>query len=585
MLDPRRVLRWVWLGRVVLSCAILVAAVFVWSEAAPSDTLIATLAFAGATLATICSALYGEFERRALGLGFYGLQCAIDLLLVTAVVHITGGWSSQFAALYILVIASAALLLPFRGGLAVAGGACLLYAADVLLLRPGTPYVGISVQIAVFFVVAVGSGYVSSRLRQAGVGREALAAQLMKVQLDAADILRTIRSGIMTVDPQGRLLYANPAASDLLGLDLRSLVGRPVLDTLLGVSPQLATLLEQSSREGVRTTRAEGVIQRDGETLEIGVTTTIANGTRQDGGVTATAIFQDISDSKRIQALHIRAERLQAVAELSASLAHEIRNPLASIRSATEQLARRRARSLEPTADDDDEDILHDLVVREADRLNRLLADFLDFARTRVTRVSRLDLGAIANAAAMIATAHPDRRAGVQVQVRVASDLPPVEGDEDLLHRAVFNLVLNAVQAVGPEGHVFIDVDRYRPTGEHGAVSALLTGELLTVSVTDDGPGVPPELKDRLFEPFVTGKAGGTGLGLPVVHRAVEAHRGVVLVDSLARGTRFTMLLPIASGNASSRRSETPVHTAVPFEPIQDVSVDALLPCLSGVAS
>lgn len=585
MLDPRRVLRWVWLGRVVLSCAILVAAVFVWSEAAPSDTLIATLAFAGATLATICSALYGEFERRALGLGFYGVQCAIDLLLVTAVVHITGGWSSQFAALYILVIASAALLLPFRGGLAVAGGACLLYAADVLLLRPGTPYVGISVQIAVFFVVAVGSGYVSSRLRQAGVGREALAAQLVKVQLDAADILRTIRSGIMTVDPQGRLLYANPAASDLLGLDLRSLVGRPVLHTLLGVSPQLATLLEKSSREGVRTTRAEGVIQRDGETLEIGVTTTIANGTRQDGGVTATAIFQDISDSKRIQALHIRAERLQAVAELSASLAHEIRNPLASIRSATEQLARRRARTLAPTADDDDEHILHDLVVREADRLNRLLADFLDFARTRVTRVSRLDLGAIANAAAMIATAHPDRRAGVQVQVRVAPDLPPVEGDEDLLHRAVFNLVLNAVQAVGPEGHVFIDVDRYRPTGEHGAASALLTGELLTVSVTDDGPGVPPELKDRLFEPFVTGKAGGTGLGLPVVHRAVEAHRGVVLVDSLARGTRFTMLLPIASGNDSSRRSETPVHTAVPFEPIQDVSVDALLPCPSGVAS
>ena len=483
------------------------------------------------------------------------------------------------------MIASAALLLPFRGGLAVAGGACLLYATDVLLLRPGTPYVGISVQIAVFFVVAVGSGYVSSRLRQAGVGREALAAQLVKVQLDAADILRTIRSGIMTVDPQGRLLYANPAASDLLGLDLRSLVGRPVLHTLLGVSPQLATLLEQSSREGVRTTRAEGVIQRDGETLEIGVTTTIANGTRQDGGVTATAIFQDISDSKRIQALHIRAERLQAVAELSASLAHEIRNPLASIRSATEQLARRRARSLAPTADDDDERILHDLVVREADRLNRLLADFLDFARARVTRVSRIDLGAIANAAAMIATAHPDRRAGVLVQVRVAPDLPPVEGDEDLLHRAVFNLVLNAVQAVGPEGHVFIDVDRYRPTGEHGAASALLTGELLTVSVTDDGPGVPPELKDRLFEPFVTGKAGGTGLGLPVVHRAVEAHRGVMLVDSLAQGTRFTMLLPIASGNDSSRRSETPVHTAVPFEPIQDVSVDALLPCLSGVAS
>lgn len=164
-------------------------------------------------------------------------------------------------------------------------------------------------------------------------------------------------------------------------------------------------------------------------------------------------------------------------------------------------------------------------------------------------------------------------------------DLPPVEGDEDLLHRAVFNLVLNAVQAVGPEGHVFIEVDRYRPTGAHGAASALLTGELLAVSVTDDGPGVPPELKDRLFEPFVTGKAGGTGLGLPVVHRAVEAHRGIVVVDALACGTRFTMLLPIAGGTDSARRGETPVQSAAPFEPMQDVSVGAFLPRLSGVAS
>jgi nitrogen-specific signal transduction histidine kinase len=318
--------------------------------------------------------------------------------------------------------------------------------------------------------------------------------------------------------------------------------------------------------------------------VEIGVTTTVANGTRQDGSVTATAIFQDISDSKRIQALHIRAERLQAVAELSASLAHEIRNPLASIRSATEQLARRRAQSLAPTADDDDERILHDLVVREADRLSRLLADFLDFARARVTRVSRLDLGAIVNTAAMLAASHPDRRDGVKVQVSVAPELPPVEGDEDLLHRAVFNLVLNAVQAVGPEGNVFIEVDRYRPTGEHGAASAMLTGELLTVSVTDDGPGVPPELKDRLFEPFVTGKAGGTGLGLPVVHRAVEAHRGVVLLDSLTSGTRFTLLLPIATDHDATRRGETPVYNAVPFEPHPDVSVNAWLPRLSGVA-
>ncbi len=538
-------LRWVWLARVVLACAILVAAVFVWNEAAPSDTLIATLAFAMATLATVGSAMYVEIERqRPLGLSFYVGQCALDLLLVTAVVHITGGWSSQFAALYILVIASGALLLPFRGGLVVAASASLLYTLDVLWLRPGagTPFLGVGVQLAVFAVVAVGSGYVALRLRQAGSGREALAAQLVKVQLEAAEILRTIRSGIVTVDSQGRLLYANPAASELLGLDLRAFTGRPLLPSLLGVSPQLADLLERSARDGVRTTRAEGIIRRNGEEFEIGVTTTVADGTRPDGSVTATAIFQDISDSKRIQALHIRAERLQAVAELSASLAHEIRNPLASIRSATEQLSRRRV--VRAGSDDDDEGILHGLVVREADRLSRLLADFLDFARTRVTRLDALDVGALSHTAAMLAAAHPDRGPDVQVQVDIAQDLPRLAGDEDLLHRAIFNLVLNAIQAVGADGHVFVEVDRRPPDGVDGS-SVAVTGELIAISVTDDGPGIPLDLKDRVFEPFVSGKVGGTGLGLPVVHRAVEAHRGVVLVDRLPKGTRFCIVLPV----------------------------------------
>lgn len=548
MLDPRRVLRWVWLGRVVLACAILVAAVFVWNEAEPIDTLIATLAFAFAMLATVVSAILGDIDRRTPGLAFFGWQCVIDLLLITAVVHLTGGWSSQFAALYILVIASAALLLPWRGGIAVAVGACVLYAIDALWLRAGTSYVGTTVQIVVFAIVSGGSGYVSSRLRQAGVGREALAAQLVNMQLEAADILQTIRAGIITIDKAGSLLYANPSASDLLGLDLRAFVGRPVLDTLFGLSSQLSTLLEQSVRNGVRTTRAEGMIQRGAEKVEIGVTTTVASGSRPDGLVTATAIFQDISDSKRIHSLNVRAERLQAVAELSASLAHEIRNPLASIRSATEQLARRRAKvmaAMPSTPADDDERILHELVVREADRLSRLLADFLDFARARVTRVAPVDLGGVVREAVAIAASHPDRCEAVQVQVSVAPDLPLVDGDEDLLHRAVFNLVLNAVQAVGESGHVVVEVDRYVPGGAHQASLSQLTGELLQISVTDDGPGVPAELANRLFEPFVTGKVGGTGLGLPTVHRAAEAHRGMMLVDNLARGTRFTMLLPL----------------------------------------
>jgi two-component system sensor histidine kinase PilS (NtrC family) len=552
LLEPSRVLRWVWLGRMALASAILVAAVFVWTQAEPTDTLVATLAFAVATFSTVGSALYGT-NGKPLGRLYFAGQCVIDLLLVTSIVHITGGWSSQFAALYILVIASGALLLPMRGGLAVAAGACGLYAADVLWLRGGSPGLGFAVQTVVFIIVALGTGFVAQRLRQAGSGREALAAQLAKVQLEAADILRTIRSGILTVDAQGRLLYANPAASDLLQLDLRAYIGRPVLPTLRRVSPQLTDLVERSARDGVRTTRAEGVIRRGDEDVEIGVTTTVADGIRPDASTTATAIFQDISDSKRLQALHVRAERLQAVAELSASLAHEIRNPLASIRSATEQLARRQSLRVaqQGQTEDEDERILHGLVVREADRLSRLLAEFLDFARARVTHTASLDLGAVVQAAATLAASHPDRGDNVQVQVDISPDLPPLTGDEDLLHRAVFNLVLNAVQAVGPAGHVFVAVSRHAHDGEsrnHRAIA----GELLAITVTDDGPGVPEHLRGRLFEPFVSGKASGSGLGLPVVHRSVEAHRGLVTVDHLPVGTRFTIVLPTARAASDS---------------------------------
>jgi two-component system sensor histidine kinase PilS (NtrC family) len=549
LLDPRRIVRWVWLARAVVACGILVAAMFVWTRASPSDTLLATLAFAVAILSAAGSAAWVELWQRPVGARMLGAQCAVDLVLVTIIVHVTGGWSSQFAALYLLVIAVAALVLPIRGALLVAGGAAVLYAADALWLRAGTPHPGVLVQLAVFAVVAAGAGVIAARLRQAGVGRDALAAQLVQVQLEAADILRTIRSGIVTVDGAGRLLYANPAAADLLGLPLRSAVGRPVLPLIAQVSPDLARMLEQSARRGVRTTRAEGRIDRDGASVEIGVTTTVADDGQADAdgadpraegvGVTATAIFQDISDSKRLQALHVRAQRLEAVAELSASLAHEIRNPLASIRSATEQLARR----LPPDADEDQQ-VLHGLVVREADRLSRLLAEFLDFARTRVTRLAPVDIGAVVRTAAQLATAHPDRGAGVAITVDVAGALPLVAGDDDLLHRAVFNLVLNAVQAVA--GHGTVHVAATLRAGSEGLpLPAAGDAPVVAVTVRDDGPGIAPALRARLFEPFVTGKPGGTGLGLPIVHRAVEAHRGVVLVDDLAPGTQFTILLPV----------------------------------------
>jgi two-component system sensor histidine kinase PilS (NtrC family) len=479
-----------------------------------------------------------EVNRRRPGPGFLYVQFIHDLLLITSVVHITGGADSQFAAMYILVNAAAALLLPIGSSLLLALLGSALYAGDAFLVSGGDLTVALVLQLVVFTLVAVGTGYIAARLQEAGEGRERLQAELASMRHRAADILANIRAGIITVDDLGRLLYANPSASDLLGIPLESMVGTPVLERLRPSADVVADAVSQHLSERRSVHRLEGSLRRDGRAIPIGITTTSVSGDlRQVGGAT-TVIFQDISDEKRVEALRLRAQRLEAVAELSASLAHEIKNPLASIRSAVEQISRRQPET-------SDERTLGELIIRESDRLSRLLSEFLDFARVQVARRERLDLGALVRGAVALAGTHPSR--GDQVQVLVdAPEIPlAVEGDEDLLHRAVFNLVLNALQASPSTGAVHVAVTRVPllqlPTG------LPFRADAASLEVRDEGAGIAPEIQDRLFEPFATTKSGGSGLGLAVVHRAIEAHRGVILVDSDAHGTRFTVLLPIAA--------------------------------------
>jgi two-component system sensor histidine kinase PilS (NtrC family) len=182
--------------------------------------------------------------------------------------------------------------------------------------------------------------------------------------------------------------------------------------------------------------------------------------------------------------------------------------------------------------------------MRETDRLSRLLSEFLDFARVRVAKTEPVDIGKVARNAANLANAHPDRKEGASVSCALAEGIDViVDGDEDLLHRAVFNLVLNAVQASPPGGEV--RVEAMPATSEHvPAGMGYESGGAVAIRVSDNGPGIPHDIRDRLFDPFFTTKPGGTGLGLAVVHRAIEAHRGYVLVDSNPRGTRFTIVLP-----------------------------------------
>jgi len=531
---PQALLRSVYVGRLCVAIAIYLSAALKFNVAAPLDLLVTSFLLVASVVVTIASYWHTHIRGRSPGRTFLYAQALYDVALITAVVHVTGGPQSDLTPLYVPLIAVTAVLMPPASTALVTALVGIVYFADVFFghRTPMTAQVGL--QLSVFVAVAVVTAYFASRVSVMGAEREALAGELRQVRLEAADVLRNIPTGIVTVDADGHLLYCNPAAEQILGFKERQWRGRSVMPEFARIAPEFWAAITATARRGVRAMRVEATVRRPERTFPIGVTTTTLE-VEPGGTPRVTAIFTDISDSKRLEELHLRAERLEAVAELSASLAHEIKNPLASIRSSVEQLGR--AKRANP-----DEKFLTGLVVRESDRLSRLLSEFLDFSRVRATECRPLDLHAVAAAAIRLVREHPD--CPDDAVIDLAGGSTAMEGDEDLLHRVVSNLVLNAVQAAGKGARVTVRTGR--PAPQELPRGAGIENPV-ALAVSDNGPGIPENLRARLFDPFVTGRVGGTGLGLAIVQRAVEAHRGLVLVDSTeGKGTTFTVYFPAA---------------------------------------
>jgi signal transduction histidine kinase len=429
------VLRAIYGARLALAATVFFSVLPDWLDTQGASTLVASVALIAALTLTGISIIHTDVYENEPGSSFLYIQSLFDLLLVTSVVHITGGSESPFAALYILVIAAAALLHAPRGVMLVAGFGIVLYFADALLVSSAVFDTALALQLALFSAVALGSGFISARLRAHGFAREQMAAELAAFRLRERDM----------------------------------------------------------------------------------------------------------------QLLRARAERLEGVAQMSGSLAHEIKNPLAAISSAVEQLG------TSPRATEDDRSLAA-LVARESERLSRLLSEFLAFSRIGITSRRSLDMRDVVRGVAELAEAHPDGRDSVLISVRLPDKPLPVEGDPDVLHRALFNLLLNALQASPDDGVVLVEAEllspRQTPVGER----AFIRGSV-AVRVSDQGGGVPREILDRVFDPFFTTKERGTGLGLAVVQRAVAAHGGHVVVDSSAYGARFTVILPRAATAAAQRNS------------------------------
>jgi two-component system, NtrC family, sensor histidine kinase PilS len=545
--DSLHVLRWVYMGRVALATGVLLGALVTWGEADPRETFIVTLLF----LSVLSVTGLGVYHTRGIegrpSTTFLYTQMAFDALAITTLVHITGGFSSLFASLYIPLIGVTAVVLPFPGVALIGGISAILYVSEAFWAQDvGAFSSPVLLQVGLFGAVAVIAGVLGDRLRQTGTQLGAVESELRRLRLDTSEILASVTSGILTVDAEERLVYLNPAGEALLDLDAGSWEGRPVLDAVGEVAPELRAILVDSLADGVSRYRRTAEVDRRGEVIVLGVASTVRDA---EGELrTVTAIFQDITDQERLAELNRRNERLEAVAELSASMAHEIRNPMASIRSAVEQFQ-------SPRLSQDDRVALTAMVVRESDRLSRLLSDFIDFARVRVAQDEAVDVALLLAEAVAVVRQHPDaedRR--VKVELRVPEVPVFLSVDPDVLHRAILNLALNAAQFSPEGGSVLVVLDDPHSSGSggggregrrRGEESRMGVADPISIRVRDQGPGIPDEDLDRVFDPFFTTRKEGSGLGLAMVHRAAEAHHGAIVVERPPEGgTEFILYLP-----------------------------------------
>jgi two-component system, NtrC family, sensor histidine kinase HydH len=325
-------------------------------------------------------------------------------------------------------------------------------------------------------------------------------------------------AGLVLVGPDGRVAMANAAAESLAGVGDGGLTGQAAS----GILP--SGVLEQAGGGERQMDMALG----GGPVLALGVS---VSEVRTDEGVPvgALVLLRDLREVRRLEAEVRRREKLAAVGHLAAGVAHEIRNPLSSIRGYAAYFGAKFA----PGSEDRQ---AAEVMVREVDRLNRVISELIEFSRPSDLKRRPVRLGELAAHAERLT--RPDATArGVSVDLSGAADGPEVMVDPDRLSQALLNLCLNAIQAM--------------PSGGIMTLSAgLVPDGRAFLEVADNGPGIPPEQRDRIFDPYFTTKPQGTGLGLPLAHKIVEAHGGEIRVAVKAGGgTVMTVLLPLGAGD------------------------------------
>jgi two-component system sensor histidine kinase PilS (NtrC family) len=467
------------------------------------------------------------------------VQLSSDTVVAAVLVVTTGGSESAFVFLFSLAILNAAAVMGRRPAIIFAIANSLLYVAIVFVqlsdqartleLSRLTLVAAMPSMVAntlAFFLVAILSGSLTEQLKRASEGLDVAKAQLAEVGALHEAVLRSLPSGVLTTDTSGRVVFVNDAAKDILLLRPDDVLDRPVDEVLPGIPD-----------DAKAQSRFEIVLPRQDQIHIIGGS--VAHMAHVSLGGTVI-VFQDLTELRRLQGAVARAERLQTVGRFAAGLAHEVRNPLAAIVGCLQLLAK---------AGDLNEDDAHrmiDIAHREAQRLSTLVSDFLLYARPTPPELAAIDLSdlvmdSIAGArAAMTAT-------GELVTIDTAVDGPIlVLADNAQVRQIMWNLINNAIaattstlgtQTTTRSPRILVTVTSRRGNGE--------------VIIDDTGPGIPAENRARVFVPFFTTRATGTGLGLPTAHQLALGQGGEIdLEDSPLGGARFILTLPLAEPGA-----------------------------------
>jgi len=489
-------------------------------------------------------------------------EIVIDCVVLTMLLHYSGGSTSHVAILYILPVLFGGMCFQVSGGLATAVLATASYViysilefgghlgAAAIIPAPSAERVsGMLLRgylyMAVFVLTGILSGYLSTYVRRRGEELADKELELRRVQHHTDSIITNVSSGLIVTNLAGEIVICNPAAVKILGLAAGDEVkGKHVRDVVPHMSA-LVQELEGALATGSPRRRHELEVRRtDGTELPLGISISLLRG-ESDERRGVVAIFQDLTEVHSMREKVRRADKMAAIGELSTAIAHEIRAPLASICGSIEMLAG----ELDLSGDNKK---LMDLVIKESDRLDRIITDFLEFARLRRPGFEPVDIEGCLNEVLLLLRHSSD--VSKDVSIEVASNAPHacVYADDEQIRQVILNLIMNACEAMSGGGRLTIRIDTIMKALREGSCPE----ECVAISFKNNGPAIPEEVLPHVFEPFYTTKEGGTGLGLAIVARIVESHFGNVRVTSAANhGTTFSVILPVHSG-AGAKRAE-----------------------------